>query len=236
MYGRNVLSCQGRFDTNRRLGIDFPLSGDLRPNPTLTYAKRQNLMFCRDAIDREVIYRADDTHPEIRQGTGEHVCLASTSARDLQSPLCPCLGLLFWEFPAGLSASSIPDMCLPSVRSTDCRCIQAAAPVNVFYARREPKAFGFDNWFDGRVLPDMPVLMVDDIAASAPHRSKLRRVRQKPAVALPILHRRQQGWPRGPKQARNRRAISTANPSRYSTSATPLRAVTQRALSGQRPN
>jgi orotate phosphoribosyltransferase len=41
--------------------------------------------------------------------------------------------------------------------------------VNVFLARREPKSFGIDNWFDGQVLPDQPVLLVDDLAASAPH-------------------------------------------------------------------
>jgi hypothetical protein len=39
--------------------------------------------------------------------------------------------------------------------------------VNAFLARREPK-FGTDSWFDGHILPGVPVVMVDDIAASAP--------------------------------------------------------------------
>jgi hypothetical protein len=36
-------------------------------------------------------------------------------------------------------------------------------------ARREPKSFGIDNWFDGQILSNMPVLLMDDVAASTNH-------------------------------------------------------------------
>ena len=57
----------------------------------------------------------------------------------------------------------------------------------MFQARREPKSFGLDNWFNGKVLPEVPVLMVEDIAASAPFLLRASvRVQQK--LKLP-LHR-----------------------------------------------
>jgi len=59
--------------------------------------------------------------------------------------------------------------------------------VNVFSARREAKAYGLDNWFNGKVLPGVPVMMVEDIAASAPFMLRAAvRVQQK--LKLP-LHR-----------------------------------------------
>jgi hypothetical protein len=40
--------------------------------------------------------------------------------------------------------------------------------VNCFLARRETKV-GVANWFDGVVEPNLPVVLVDDVAASAPY-------------------------------------------------------------------
>ena len=57
-------------------------------------------------------------------------------------------------------------------------------PINVFLARRTPKAFGIDNWFDGRISR-LPVLMVDDVAASAPF-LRLASARVQTKLGLPL--------------------------------------------------
>lgn len=84
------------------------------------------------------------------------------------------LGLLFWDrfLPVFVQRPFQVAACVPSGPPIAI-AIQAVARllevnVNAFLVRREPKAFGTDNWFDGRALPDVPVLMVDDAAASAP--------------------------------------------------------------------
>lgn len=38
--------------------------------------------------------------------------------------------------------------------------------VNVFEVRKKAKAYGLKNWFEGRVLEGVPVMIVDDITAS----------------------------------------------------------------------
>lgn len=40
---------------------------------------------------------------------------------------------------------------------------RAGYPLNVFSIRKEQKAYGRRNWIEGKVLPDVPVLLVDDI-------------------------------------------------------------------------
>ncbi len=82
------------------------------------------------------------------------------------------LGLLFWDRfePVFRQRNFQIGACHPSAPPI-AAAIQASSPVgnvNAFLIRREPKSFGTDNWFDGRVLPKVPVLMVDDISASAP--------------------------------------------------------------------
>lgn len=154
----------------------------------LTYAKRQELWgFCRDLIDREVIYRADDTHPEIPgKAPGSMYGWQFYLRRATYNPhFAHALGQLFWDHFSPIYQQAPFQICAchpsgPPIAAA----IQAAHPVNVFYARREPKSFGFDNWFDGRVTVD-PVLMVDDIAASAPYMAQAAaRVRQK--LKLPL--------------------------------------------------
>jgi orotate phosphoribosyltransferase len=60
-------------------------------------------------------------------------------------------------------------------------------PLNLFIARRAHKEFGTDNWFDGRVLPGLPVLIVDDIAASSPFMLNAS-VRIQVKLGLPLHH------------------------------------------------
>ncbi len=154
----------------------------------LTYARRQELWnYCRDLIDREVIYRADDTHPEIpgKAPNSTYVWQFYLRRATYNPHFAHALGLLFWDHfqPVYQQMPFQICACHPSGPPI-AAAIQAAHPVNVFHARREPKAFGVDNWFDGRVTAD-PVLMVDDVAASAPYMAQAAaRVRQK--LKLPL--------------------------------------------------
>ena len=38
--------------------------------------------------------------------------------------------------------------------------------VNAFMAKKEAKSYGLKNWLEGVALPDLPVLLVDDVVAS----------------------------------------------------------------------
>jgi len=142
-----------------------------------------------------VIYRVDETHPPIpskKPGGTYHWQLYSRRAT-LNPFFAFRLGLLFWDHflpiyrkqPFQVCAcdpSGPPIACAISARATQLRI-----PLNVFVARREPKSFGTDNWFDGHAMRSLPVLMVDDAAGSAPFlQAGSIRVQQK--LGLP-LHR-----------------------------------------------
>jgi hypothetical protein len=143
----------------------------------LTYQQRQaHWNWCRDFIDREVIYRADDTHPEIPgKATGTtYVWQFYLRRATYNAEFAHRLGLMFWDhfLPVYHQQPFQVCACEPSGPPIG-GAIQAGAtllklPLNVFHARRSAK-FGVDNWFDGRPLPRLPVLLVDDVAASSPH-------------------------------------------------------------------
>ncbi len=141
----------------------------------LSYAKRQEYWeWCREFIDREVIYRADKHHPVIpSKAPGGSYIWQFYSRRATCNPYFSYrLGALFWDHFQPIFEKQPFQICacLPSAPPIGA-AIQSTASelgikVNLFSARREPKSFGVHNWFDGRVLPDLPVLMVDDAAAS----------------------------------------------------------------------
>lgn len=161
----------------------------------LTYRQRQaHWNWCREFIDHEVIYRADDTHPEIpsKAPGGTYIWQFYLRRATYNAEFAHRLGLLFWDhfLPVYHQQRFQLCACEPSGPPIGA-AIQAVAtllklPLNVFYARRAAK-FGVDNWFDGRVLPDLPVLLVDDVAASSPH-MLLAATRITAKLALP-LHR-----------------------------------------------
>ncbi len=140
----------------------------------LSYAERQaHWDWCREYVDRECIYRVDDSHPPIPgKAGGTYVWQFYLRRATFDPDFARRLGLLFWDhfLPVYLQQPFQVAACEPSGPPIGC-AIQAAAtklgiPLNLFLVRREPK-FGTDNWFDGRVL-QLPVLIVDDIAASSP--------------------------------------------------------------------
>jgi len=162
----------------------------------LPYDKRQALWeWCRDFLDREIYYRADDTHPPIpgKVPGSTYTWQAYTRRATYNPHFANAIGLLFWDHFLPVFRDQLFQICAcepsgPPIGMT----IAAAArrlgfKVNLFLARREAKSFGFNNWFDGRVLSDMPVLIVDDTAASAPYmRQASARIQHK--LGLP-LHR-----------------------------------------------
>lgn len=160
----------------------------------LTAAKRQQLWeWCRDYIDREAIYRVDDTHPEIPgKAGGTYVWQFYLRRATFNPQFAHALGLLFWDNFSDRYAQQPFQICAPEPSGPPIASAIAAAAadlgiaLNVFHARREPKSFGIDNWFDGKVNK-LPVLMIDDIAASAPFMlSASLRVQQK--LDLPLYH------------------------------------------------
>ena len=160
----------------------------------LTYAQRQAYWnWCRDFIDREVIYRADDTHPEIPgKAGGTYVWQFYLRRATFNPQFAHAIGALFWDQFAARYAQQPFQICAPEPSAPPIAAAIAATasdlniPLNVFQARREPKSFGFDNWFDGKANK-LPVLMVEDVAASAPFMLHAAlRVQQK--LKLPLYH------------------------------------------------
>jgi orotate phosphoribosyltransferase len=142
----------------------------------LSYEQRQQHWdWCREYIDRECIYRVDDSHPPIPDKVGGTYVWQFYLRRAMFNPhFAHRIGLLFWDhfLPIYEQQPFQVAACEPSGPPIG-SAIQAAAtrldlPLNLFLVRREHKSFGTDNWFDGRVLPELPVLIVDDIAASSP--------------------------------------------------------------------
>ena len=163
----------------------------------LTYDQRQQFWeWCREFIDREAIYRVDDTHPMLpgKNPKGKLYFPVLSAPRHLQPTFCPCARpAVLGPLRRAASTSTRSRFARPSrparrsAPPSRQRRQVLGIPVNVFQARREPKGFGLDNWFNGRVLPGLPVLMVEDIAASAPFLLRAAiRVQQK--LKLP-LHR-----------------------------------------------
>lgn len=162
----------------------------------LSYQQRQaHWNWCREFIDREAIYRVDETHPMLpgKNPKGKYTFQFYLRRATFNAEFAHRLGLLFWDHFLPLYQQQPFQVCTPEPSGPPigtaiaCAAIVLKLPLNVFSARREAKAFGIDNWFNGRVLPDLPVLMVEDIAASAPFLLRAAiRVQQK--LGLP-LHR-----------------------------------------------
>jgi orotate phosphoribosyltransferase len=132
--------------------------------------------WCREFIDRQAIWRATPEQPGIPgKAKGSTYTWQFYLRRATFNPkFAARLGALFWEhFLASHQRQPFQICaCHPSGPPIAMAIVAAAQPlgisVNAFLARREPKSFGFDNWFDGRVELGLPVLLVDDLAASAP--------------------------------------------------------------------
>ena len=142
----------------------------------LTYNQRQaHWHWCREFIDREAIYRVDETHPMLpgKNPRGRYIFQFYLRRATFNPQFARRIGLLFWDHFLPIYQQQPFQVCAPEPSGPPiAAAIQAMAselkvPLNVFSARREPKSFGLDNWFNGRVFP-LPVLMVEDIAASAP--------------------------------------------------------------------
>jgi hypothetical protein len=161
----------------------------------LSYSKREELWrWCREFIDSEAIYRVDATHPMLpgKNPKGRYTFQFYLRRASYNANFAQAVGLLFWDHFLPLYEKQAFQICAPEPSGPPiAAAIQGVASMlnlrlNVFTARREPKAYGLDNWFNGRTL-DLPVLMVEDIAASAPYLLRAAtRVQQK--LGLP-LHR-----------------------------------------------
>jgi hypothetical protein len=143
----------------------------------LTYAQRlEHWNWCREFIDREAIYRIDESHPKIpgKAPGSMYVWQFYLRRATLNPQFAYKLGLLFWDHFLPVYQQQPFQICAchpsgpPIAAAILATAGDLAVALNVFLVRREPKQIGTDNWFDGHALPDVPVLMVDDAAASAP--------------------------------------------------------------------
>lgn len=160
----------------------------------LTYSERAaHWEWCREYIDREAIYRVDADHPPLvpMDGKSKYTLGYYLRRATLNAEFAHRLGLLFWDQFADKYKQQPFQIAAPEPGGPSIACaIQATAtrlgvPLNVFGVRREAKAFGIDNWMDGRVVPGLPVVVVDDIAASAPFALRASiRIRQKLGLEL----------------------------------------------------
>ncbi len=160
----------------------------------LSYNERQVIWeWCRAFIDRECIYRTDEIHPVIpsKMKGGTYVWQCYLRRATFNAKFAHNLGLLFWDHFWPVFSTQPFQLCAcapsgPPIGSAIQHVARAIGiPINLFLARRSPK-FGGDNWFEGQVLR-LPVVMVDDVAASANH-LKLAAARVQLKLNLP-LHR-----------------------------------------------
>jgi len=163
----------------------------------ITYEERQQFWeWCRNFIDQEVIYRTDDAHPPIPNQllTGTYIWQFYLRRAAFNPDFAYKIGVLFWDhfLPVYQQQPFQVCACIPSGPPIGSAILAIAkyarirTPVNLFLARREQKAFGLDNWFEGRVN-EHPVLLVDDLASSTNHmRNAAARIQVK--LGLP-LHR-----------------------------------------------
>jgi len=161
--------------------------------PLLSYDDRSKLREnLRRAIEIDAIYRADRSHPRIpgkAPGT-TYVWQFYLRRITLQPIFARAIGLLFWDrFLEEFQRQSFQVCaCSPSGVPIGCGIAKVARelklPLTMFFARREPK-FGLDRWFDGPAPQMSPVLLVDDVAASAPFlAAAATRIQQKLEIPL----------------------------------------------------
>jgi orotate phosphoribosyltransferase len=143
----------------------------------LSYEERQqHWNWCREYIDRECIYRVDTDHPPIpsKAPGGTYVWQFYLRRATFNPEFARRLGLLFWDHFLPIYQQHPFQICAcepsgpPIGSAIQAHASRLGIPLNLFVVRRSHKTFGTDNWFDGRALAQVPVLIVDDIAASSP--------------------------------------------------------------------
>jgi hypothetical protein len=161
----------------------------------MSYEQRQECWeWCREYIDRECIYRADEENLPIpaRAPGGTYVWQVYLRRATFHPVFARKVGFMFWDHFKPVFEQQPFQICAcapsgpPIAIAVQQEARRLGIEVNLFIARREPKSFGIDNWFDG-AANDLPVLLLDDVAASAEFlRNASARVQQK--LGLP-LHR-----------------------------------------------
>lgn len=143
----------------------------------LSYVERQqHWEWCREYIDRECVYRTDAEHPPIpsKKPGGTYSWQFYLRRATFNPEFARRIGLLFWDHFLPVYQQQPFQVCAcdpsgpPIGSAIQAQATRLGVALNLFLVRREPKSIGTDNFFDGKVLPDLPVLIVDDVAASSP--------------------------------------------------------------------
>jgi len=135
--------------------------------------KADHLSWCRDFIEHNCIFRSPYnnhllTSPNGRLNSWQFYMRIAT----LDQQFGYRLGLLFWDRFLGNFNEEQFQLCGCETGGVPLVCLLQAIgyelgiSVNVFSVKKEAKRYGLHNWFEGIVLTDTPVMMVDDITAS----------------------------------------------------------------------
>ena len=125
-------------------------------------------------INDNAIYRVAPWEKPI-PGKGEHTTYTwqfYTRRAIFNSAFARGIGLFFWQMYkdefiqrpfqiGGCETSGVPVAC--AIQAVG---LELGIQVNTFAIRQNRKAYGLFNWVEGIILDDVPVLLVDDVAAS----------------------------------------------------------------------
>ncbi len=140
--------------------------------PVVVHKPIDDREWCRAFIDHNCIYRSPPWELAITsQDGGVAAWQFYLPIAILNQEFAPAVGRLFWlryaekfqREPFQLCGCESGGSLLASVlqsRSFNVR------PVNVFMVKKAAKTYGLKNWLEGVVLPDVPVLLVDDVVGS----------------------------------------------------------------------
>ena len=130
----------------------------------------QALEWCRSYIDHACIFRSPSGQRHlVGKDDRSNIWQFYLPVATLDQRFRIALGRLFWErfyteFKSrpfqlcGCESGGVPLIC----------ALQAAAyargfTVNIFAIKQSHKSYGIKNWIEGMIVPDMPVLLVDDV-------------------------------------------------------------------------
>lgn len=134
---------------------------------------KEHLEWCRTFIDKECILRCPTDKklligPDGSLNSWQFYLPIGT----LNQEFSYRIGLLFWDYFAEKYKKQPFQICgcesggVPLITTFLSVAWALGIEVNGFMVKKEAKKYGLKNWYEGTVLEDLPVLMIDDVTAS----------------------------------------------------------------------
>jgi len=134
----------------------------------------------KEAIRADISQRGilrSETQRLINRAGGENAWLFDLRPLCLDAAFLESFANLFWQTYAGRHPFQVGGMevaAIPLVTAIVMKSKMYGTPVNGFVARRERKTYGVGNIIEGNILPDTPIIIVDDIFNSGSSLEKVR--------------------------------------------------------------